>query len=193
MSKIALAFVLCFSPAILAAQAVYQCTGANGTVTYSQNPCGKDAKLIMDAKALAKHAGSGSDGEQPAPAAPKLPDKERLDPNIRAISDSVEDSRCRRDAQRLSVAPSTAKIDQANSQIAQLSSRRYVNGYGEAQAGNAPTTNQQVEQEITSLRQVISTEQAKNDSMIAESNRRVADALAECDKKKAERETHLTP
>src|SRR5689334_14365138 len=121
MSKIALAFVLCFSPAILAAQSVYKCTGANGVVTYSQNPCGKDAKLIMDAKTLAKHAGSGSDGEQPAPAAPKIPDKERPDPNIQAISDSVEDSRCRRDAQRLFVAPSTARIDQANGQIAELS------------------------------------------------------------------------
>jgi hypothetical protein len=46
MSKIALAFALCVTPAFTTAQTVYQCKGADGTTVFSQTPCGNDAKKV---------------------------------------------------------------------------------------------------------------------------------------------------
>jgi len=191
MSKIALAFVLAVVAALTHAQTVYQCAGPNGSMTYSQTPCGGNAKLIMSSGPKPKH--DESTAGDAGMAAPKAVAKPLPDANIQAISDSVADSNCRRDAEHLFISPSTARIDQANAQIAQLSRREYVNGYGQAYVGQAAIANQQVEQQIVSLQQLIATEQASNNAIIADSNRRVADATAECDKKKAEREKATTP
>lgn len=165
------------------AQTVYKCVGPNGVVTFSQNKCGNDASLVMDGKKSAK-VGADVEGSQPSATSPT----EKADANIQAISDSVEDSNCQRDAQRLFIVPSQARIEQANRQIAELKSRVYANGYGQTHVGNAAIANQQVEQEIISLNQVISSEQARNDSILAESRRRVSDAITECNKRKQERE-----
>jgi hypothetical protein len=186
MGKLVLTFALCFSPALAVAQTVYKCVGTNGSIVYSQQPCGKDATLIMGAKAPAKSSASDEDAAQPA--APKAPDKRRPDRNVQAISDAVDDTNCRRAAQRLFVAPSTAKIDEAEAEIRQRESRSWVS----QNAAQVQSMAKMDEQEILTLRQTISFEQSRNDAMIAESNRRVSDALAECDKKKAEREKAAT-
>ena len=150
MSKIALAFLLCFAPAIIPAQTVYQCIGPGGSVTYSQSPCGKDAKLIMGSSTPAKR--TASDGDNAQPIGSKAADKSRPDPNIQAISDSVDDANCRRAAEHLFVAPSTAKIDQAESEIRERQNRSWV-GRNAAQVQNMARMD---EQEILMLRQAIS-------------------------------------
>ncbi|HEX7917117.1 DUF4124 domain-containing protein [Rudaea sp.] len=185
MGKIALSLLLGSASAFVQAQTIYKCAGSNGSVIYSQSPCGKDARIVMQGRPASEKSSNGDEGGPP-------PSTRKPDANIQAISDSVDDSNCRRDAQRLAVAPSNEKIEQANRQIAELNSRVYVNGYGQTNTGNAAIANQQVEEEITSLRQVISSEQARNEALIAESKKRMADALAECDRKKSEREVRAS-
>jgi len=183
MSKFALSLILGLTSAFVQAQPIYKCTGGNGSVTYSQSPCGKDARIVMQAHSADTSAGD----ERGSPPLPRRPDA-----NIQAISDSVDDSNCRRDAQRLAVAPSMDKIDQANQQIAELNSRIYVNGYGRTSAGNASVVNRQIEEQIISLQQVISSEQTRNQALVAEAKKRMEDALAECDRKKTEREARAS-
>ena len=174
MSKIALSLILGLASAFVQAQTIYKCAGSNGSVIYAQSPCGKDARIVMQAPVSAKSS-NDDDSESPSPT-------RKPDPNIQAISDSVDDSNCRRDAQRLNIAPPSERIDQANQQIAELNSRVYANGYG------ALAADQQTADEINSLREVISSEQARNDALIVEAKKKMNDALAECDRKKAERE-----
>lgn len=172
MSKIALSLMLGLASAFVQAQTIYKCAGSNGSVIYAQSPCGKDARIVMQAHPASAKSSNDDDSESPSPT-------RKPDPNIQAISDSVDDTNCRRDAQRLNVAPPTEQIEQANRQIADLSSRVYANGYA---------ADQQTADEIYSLRQVISSEQARNEVLAAESKKRMDDALAECDRKKAELE-----
>jgi len=186
MSKIALAFVLAVVAALTHAQTVYQCAGPNGSMTYSQTPCGGNAKLIMSSGSKPKH--DESTGDDAGMAAPKAIAKPLPDANIQAISDSVADSNCRRDAEHLFISPSTAKIEQAEADIRERQNRVWTG----RNAAQVQSMGRMDEQEIISLRQIISTEQARNDSIAAESRRIVSDALAECDKKKAEREKAAT-
>jgi len=180
MGKIALSLMLGLTTTFVQAQTVYKCTGSNGSVTYSQNPCGKDARIVMQAHSSSEKSSEADERGSPPP--PRKPDA-----NIQAISDSADDSNCRRDAQRLAAMPSREKIEQANRQIAELNSRIYVNDYGQTSAGNAAIANRR-EEEIISLEQVISSEQTRNEALVAESKKRMDDALAECDRKKTERE-----
>ena len=173
MSKIALSLILGLASVFAQAQTIYKCTGSNGSVIYSQNPCGKDARIVMQANPASAKSPDDDDSGSPPPT-------RKPDPNIQAISNSVDDTNCRRDAQRLNVVPSTEKIEQANRQIVELNSRVYVNGY---------TVDQQGADEIESLKQAISSEQERNEALAVQSKKRMDDALAECDRKKSERET----
>ena len=191
MSKIALAVLLGLAPALVSAQTVYKCTGANGSVTYSQAPCGKDAKLVMESKPSAKRVDSVGDAVQPV--APKTSDKGRPDPNIQAISDSVDDSNCRRAAQRSYIEPDTSEIDGLMAQVRSLENSHYVG----ATTGVYNANSQHMEQEdrirASNLRGVIATKEQQNASIRADSQRAMRDALAECDRKKADREKAQTP
>lgn len=183
MSKIALAVLLGIAPSLAGAQTVYQCTGANGTVTFSQNPCGKDAKIVMDDRSSPKNASAGGNGDarssEPRPA---------TDPNVQAISDSVDDSNCRRDAQRLAVAPSTERLDQAQAELGRLQSQAGTGSAGNANSYYVQSQDQSDAQQMADLQEIISSEQARIDALTAESQKRVEEALAVCDRQKSERE-----
>lgn len=181
MSKIALAVLLGIAPPLVGAQTVYQCTGADGSVTFSQNPCGKDAKIVMDERAPPKNASADDNGDSKSSAP-------RPDPNIQAISDSVDDSNCRRDAQRLAVTPSTERIDQAQAELARLQSQVGASSAEAASAYYAQSLDQPDAQQVADLQDAILSEQARIDALAADSQKRVAEALAECDRKKSERE-----
>ena len=176
MRKIALAVLLGIAPAVVGAQTVYKCTAADGSVTFSQNPCGKDAKIVMDAS---KNASAGQNGDAKSSATPPAPD-----PNIQAISDSVEDSNCQRDAQRLATTPSTERLDQAQADLARLQAQGVVDSAGNVNSSYGQTDVQQ----IADLKEFISSEQANISAQAADSQRRVGEALAACDRKKSERE-----
>jgi len=188
MSKIALAVLLGVAPAFVSAQTIYKCTSANGAVTYSQAPCGRDAKLVMDSKPSVKRGDSVDDAAQSA--TPKT--APRSDPNIQAISDSVEDSNCRRAAQRSYIEPDTSEIDGLMAQVRSLENSHYVG----ATTGVYNANSQHMEQEdrirASNLRGVIATKEQQNASIRADSQRAMRDALAECDRKKSEREKATT-
>jgi len=186
MSKIALAVLLSLAPALVSAQTVYKCTSATGSVTYSQAPCGKDAKLVMDSKPSAKRADSVDDAA--LSATPKAADKGRPDPNVQAISDSVEDTNCRRSAQRLYFEPDTSDIDSLMAQIRELENSHYVNSATGVHTANSQHMEQEDRIRASNLRGVIATKEQQNASIRADSQRAMREALAECDKRKAERE-----
>src|SRR6185437_3949121 len=102
----------------------------NGNSVFTTDPCGKDAKLVAGTPPKPRARSTDDDPPSPAPAAAEAP-KRRERTAVDDISDSVADSTCRRDAQKLYMVPSTARIDQANRQIAELNNRTYVNGYGQ--------------------------------------------------------------
>ena len=185
MSKIALAVLLGFAPFAVGAQTVYKCTSADGSVTFSQNPCGKDAKIVMDDRSSLKNTSASDNGDAKSSAS-----QPTIDPNVQAISDSVDDSNCRRDAQRVAVAPSTERIDQARAELSRLESIGVVDS-----AGNVNSYYQSVSpadvQQIADLKEFISAEQASINAQAADSQRRVDEALATCDRKKTEREARV--
>lgn len=184
MSKIALAVLLGIASSMVGAQTVYKCAKADGSVTFSQRPCGKDAKIVMGDSSASKDVSTGenrdtkSSGSQPTP-----------DPNIQAISDSVDDANCRRDAQRLApAAPSTERIDQARAELAQLQSQTGAAGAENTNSDYAQPVSQPYAQQIADLNEFISSEQARIDAIAADSQKKVDEALAACDRQKSERE-----
>ena len=191
MSKIGSVLLLCFAPSVVMAQTVYQCSGPNGAMTYSQNPCGKDAKLIMGSRASAK--GVASDGDAAQPAAAKVSTAARPDPNIQAISDSVDDANCRRAAQRLYVEPNTSEIDSLKAQVYELENSHYVGATTGAYNANSQHMEQEDRIRASNLRGVVATKEQQNAVIRTDSQRAVRDALAECDKKKTEREKAAMP
>lgn len=154
MIRLAAAALLFSAPFLCFAQSVYKCTDANGTVVFSKYPCGKDAKEIP------------LDVSRTPPAGAKS-----TDTAVRAISDAVADSDCRRAANNLRDSASQARIDEIN--------RRHWVGSSAAQR---QTMRRMDEQEALSL-------QARVD----ESQKHVNDALADCDKQKAAADAARTP
>ena len=81
MSKIALAVLLGIASSMVGAQTVYKCTKADGSVTFSQSPCGKDAKVVMGNSPTSKDAsvGENHDAKSPAsqPATTRIADEMR--------------------------------------------------------------------------------------------------------------------
>ena len=183
MSKIALAVLLGIAPFAVGAQTVYKCTKADGSVMFSQNPCGKDAKIVMDDRSSPKNTSASDNGDAKSPAS-----QPTTDPNVQAISDSVDDSNCRRDAQRLATVPSTERIDQAQADLARLQSQIGADSTASANSYYAQPVGQSDAQQIADLQEFISSERANINAQGAESQKRVDEALAACDRKKSERE-----
>ena len=182
MSKIAFAVLLGIAPFAVGAQTVYKCTKADGSVMFSQNPCGKDAKIVMDDRSSPKNTSAGENGDAKSSAS-----QPTTDPNVQAISDSVDDSNCRRDAQRLATVPSTERINQAQAELGRLESIGVVDSAGNVNSYSQSVSQPDVQQ-IADLKEFISAEQASINAQAADSQKRVDEALAACDRKKSERE-----
>jgi hypothetical protein len=185
MSKIALAVLLGIAPFAVGAQTVYKCTKADGSVMFSQNPCGKDAKIVMDDRSSPKNTSASDNGDAKSPAS-----QPTTDPNVQAISDSVDDSNCRRDAQRLATVPSTERINQAQAELGRLESIGVVDSAGNVNSYSQSVGQSDVQQ-IADLKEFISAEQASINAQAADSQKRVDEALAACDRKKTEREARV--
>ena len=184
MSKIALAVLLGIASSMVGAQTVYKCTKADGSVTFSQSPCGKDAKVVMGNSPTSKDASAGENHDAKSPAS-----QPATDPNIQAISDSVDDANCRRDAQRLATpVPSTERIDQARAELAQLQPQAGAASAENANSDYSQPVGQPYAQQIADLNEFISSEQARISALAADSQKKVEEALAACDRKKTERE-----
>jgi hypothetical protein len=89
----------------------------------------------------------------------------------------------------LAAVPPTAKIENAQAQIASLRNRVWT-GRNAAQVQNMRRAD---EQEIIGLEQIISQEQSHNDQIKAESDRVVRAALFNCDTQKAQRDKAREP
>jgi len=107
---------------VSAQQHVYKCT-VNGIVTFSQQECGKDAKAIMDVPKQSPTA-LAQQNEQ-----------------LKAVSDSVADSQCRRDVQKLAYVPDLSKINSLTAQVSNLESSSYVS----VRTGASNANSQQLE------------------------------------------------
>jgi hypothetical protein len=186
MTKIALAFVLAVAAALTHAQTIYQCANLNGSMIYSQTPCGSNAKLIMNSKPKPKNDESS---EGPADsAAPKPKTMAGPDPNIKAISDSVEDSDCRRAAQRLYIEPDISEINSLKAQVYELENTTYVSARTGEVTANSQIMGQNDRTRAASIRNTIAIKEQENASTRADSRRAMREALSECDRKKSERE-----
>jgi hypothetical protein len=158
-------FALC-AHGLWAESTIYKCTKADGSTVFSPTACGKEAKEIGIPKSSSSSAPPSRDA-------------------IRDISDSVADSRCRDDAQRLYVEPDTSVIARAESDIREIQGHRWV-------AGNNPAQAQQMASDdgtrMIGLRNVIATEQARVDAQRSESRKRVDAAMATCAEEKLRRD-----
>jgi len=185
-------FTACIALACIAlsglanAQKVYKCT-VNGIVTFSQQECGKDSKQIADIpKSRAPAAqddaiGGATHGQQ----------KNYDDANLRAISNSVADAQCERDARKLYIEPDTSEIDALQAQIKRLESSQYMSNTRNGMTYTAQS--QLIEQadrtRAASLRSVVATKQAQNEAIRTESRKAMQEALVRCDQQRAQRET----
>lgn len=170
------------------AQTIYKCTATNGTTTFSQAPCAKEnvcqganGQWTKEACVAKRNRPLVEDAAAPVPATEKARNSA-----IDDIHASVEDSNCRRDAQRRYIVPSTARIASAQSEINDLQSRIWTTNSSSLMGKYAVNSlAQQDAQRIDTLRNLISTEEARNDLTRRDSEKAVNDALAECDRKKA--------
>lgn len=149
-----------------AAQQVYKCTTANGVV-FSPRPCGPAAKVV-----------------ETIPSASQSPSAPQNDA-VRAISDSVADTRCRDDARALYREPDMRSIAQAQREMDEISRRKWY-GYD---ARQVQIMEAQDQTRLVTLRGLIATEQARADAVRAESRKRVDAAMEKCEVAKRERET----
>lgn len=167
LSRLMLGTVLMLVAAVASAQTVYKCTDKLGNPIFTTDPCGADAKATTYGTAAAKKKESGN----PEPAAAP-----RSNSAVQAISDSVADSNCRRSAERLFDFAAAQQVDRAQVEINSLGKSHWTGG----SAAQRQTMERLDEQQILTLQQTISQERMRID----ESRKRVADALAECDKRK---------
>jgi hypothetical protein len=153
-------------------QQVFKCTKADGSVIFSPQPCGANAKE--------QHVGVTPRAGSADANAPIENDA------VRDISNSVADSRCRDDAHKLYVEPDTSALARAQSELKQVEGRRWVGG----SAANRQMAALNDETHAASLRSLIATEGARIDAARAESRKRVDEALRTCDEQKQQREVH---
>jgi hypothetical protein len=166
--------IICLMIALIASHAhaqqkVYKCV-VNGVVTFSQQECGKDAQPIMD---IPKQA-------------PAAPGSDSAQQNLKAISDSVADSQCRRDAQKLAYDPDMSEINNLKAQVRDLESSRYVSVRTGVENANAQQLAAADRARAAGLRAVIATKEQQNATMRAEADRTVREALRQCDQQKAQ-------
>jgi len=155
------------------AQKVYKCT-VNGVVTFSQQECGKDAQAIMDVP-------------KPASSAPGHPSTQQNDP-LKAMSDNVADSQCRRDAQKLAYDPDLSEINSLKAQVRDLESSRYVSVRTGVENANSQQLEAADRARAAGLRAVIATKEQQNANLRTESEKAMREALRQCDQQKAQRD-----
>jgi hypothetical protein len=143
---------------------IFKCTKADGSSVFSPTPCGKDAKEIGVPKSSSLSVSPSNDA-------------------VRDISNSVSDSRCRDDAQRLNVEPDTSAIARAEADIRATEHRYWVGDSAQAQQMASDDATR-----VVGLRNVIATERARVDVQRAESRKRVDEALAKCEDQKRRRD-----
>jgi hypothetical protein len=166
MRCFALGIVLAFCHEAQAESTIYKCAKADGSTVFSPTPCGKGAKEIGVPKSSNLSAPSSNDA-------------------IRDISDSVSDSRCRDDAQRLYVDPDMSEILRAQGQIREIQNRSW---YSRGNPAAAQLMANEDATRVVALRNLIATEQARVDVQRAESRKRVDEALVRCDDQKRRRD-----
>lgn len=162
----------CAAGKALAATAIYKCTKPDGSVVFAPTSCGSNAKTIV---APSPPLSAGMEGAPPA-VVPQ-------DAAIRAIHDSVEDSHCRDDAHALYREPDHSALNQAQAEIGALEKRIWAG----RNAAAVQILAGQDQTRIAALRGIVATEQARIDAGRTESRRIVAEAIAKCDRIKAER------
>jgi len=172
--------MLIASPAF--AGQVFKCKDANGGVIFSPTPCGKGAQEVKlpgsNKDAPTEHA--SNDGRA-SPITANQPPPAKVDA-VRDISDAMDDKHCRDDAHNLYVSPNTTSLERAQAELHALERRSWTGG----SAANRQILAETDEAHAASLRGLIATEQQSADSLRAESQRRVDDALAKCDVRQRE-------
>jgi len=172
--------LLLVSTAALAEKKIYACKDAAGNAVFSSQPCGPDAReLHVDAgHAISSAPVDGtspqarSESAAPADTPPSNP--------IQDISDSVADSNCRNEARRM-ILPSPGHLEELEAQRQAL----IKNLAGAQPASESEAQSRGLDFQIEEERNRISKETQK-----AQQGSR--DALAECDRRKLEREQHHT-
>ncbi len=161
---------------------VFKCKDANGGVIFSPAPCGKGAQEVKlpGSKNDAPAERAPNDGRASPAAVYQLPPA-KVDA-IRDISDGMDDKHCRDDARNLYVSPNTVSLERAQRELRALEGRSWTGG----SAANRQILAETDEAHMASLRGLIATEQQSADSVRAESQRRVDDALAKCDVRQRE-------
>jgi hypothetical protein len=176
-------FVFTVTLCLLAASAhaekkVYSCKDAAGNAIFSPNPCGTDAKeLNVDAGRAPAVAAPAVDGKG-APQSPPHSDA------LQDISDSVADSNCRSDAKR-------AAFYFDDSQIKELERRRHNLEVDASYANNnlpGAVYESGIRKQIGDIDVSIAQERARITQANTAADATYRATLAECDKRKAERE-----
>jgi hypothetical protein len=145
---------------------IFKCTKADGSTVFSPTPCGKGAQEIGVPKSTIPAASPSSNA-------------------IREISNSVSDSHCREDAQKLYVEPDTSAITRAEADIRATEHRYWIGDTVQAQRMASDDATR-----VVGLRNVIATERTHVDAQRAESRKRVDEALARCEDQKRRRDEH---
>lgn len=169
---IAVALLAAPVAALAGEQKVFKCVSPNGSVTFSPQPCGSNAREV---KVGVTPRGQTSSDRAVA--------KTTQYNAVQAISDSVANSRCRDDARKLYQEPDVSTILRAETEIREIQGRAW---YGDSalalQLASEDATR------VVALRNLISSERARVDEARAESQRRMDAALARCDELKQQRE-----
>jgi hypothetical protein len=178
----AAAYMLLISSVIGGEQKVYKCVGPNDSVVFSPQPCGASAQEVnVD---VTPHAVSSSTPD--TLTASKRAQQNDADASLRAMSDSVADAQCERDARKLYIEPDTSEIANLQMQIAGLESSQYMSNTSQ---GMTVTAQSQLMQQsdrarAASLRAVVATKQMQNETVRTESRKLMQEALLRCDQQK---------
>jgi len=173
-----------FLAAPVSAQTIYKCVGRTGNAIYSQVPCGNDAQLLSREKKNPTAETANDRIKSPVTSAAKHPQ----DPNIQAISDSADDSDCRRAAQRWEIIPHTTEIESLKSQVYELEHSAYVSSTTGQQNANSQRMQQEDRIRAAALRSAIAIKEQQNSQIRSDSQRAAREALAKCDARKADRD-----
>lgn len=175
---------LFLAPSIASAGNVFKCKDANGAVVFSDHPCGKgaatscaDASGQMKSGACERRRSKDPNGIPDADAVAQ-PSRTKPTAAVQGISDYVADNHCRESANNLYASDAANNIAAAQREIDRLANSSWSGG----SAAQRQTMRRMDEQQILTLRQTISQEQARVD----DSRKRVDQALTECDKQRAE-------
>jgi hypothetical protein len=175
---------LFLSPPIVPAGDVFKCKDANGAMVFSEHPFGKGSAMsCADANGQVKSGACERrrDTDDLTDAAViAQPSRPKLNTAVQGISDYVADNHCRESANNLYASDAANNIGTAQRGIDRLASSSWSGGT----AAQRQTMRRMDEQQILTLKQTVSQEQARID----DSRKRVAQALAECDKQRVERD-----